>query len=116
MHVNHHAPRDVHTRARPRAAFVAWVQGFLWVFLVVLIFLTVYIKDVQRRRFIVFQNLNQNAALMKVQYSQWLLEESTLSNPMRVARLARKQGLALPRGRQWGSMTLYANQEVPDVA
>lgn len=48
----------------------------------------VYVKDYNRRTFIELQNLQQQTQALQVEWSQLLLEESTLTSQVRVEAMA----------------------------
>lgn len=89
-----------------------WVNIFFLCAAVCSAFVIVYNKDVQRRRFMHYQSLQQQTIQMRVLYTQWLLEEGALSNPGRIARLARAQGMVLPQNKHWQTAALSTEEAV----
>ena len=60
-------------------------------------FAVVYVKDLNRRLFMGYQDLKQNYNELTVNYGKLLLEESALSTQARIQQIAElRQGMELP--------------------
>jgi cell division protein FtsL len=60
-------------------------------------FAVVYVKDLNRRLFMEYQDLKQNYNELTVNYGKLLLEESALSAQARIQQIAElRQGMELP--------------------
>lgn len=67
---------------------LSFLTPFVLVAVIVSAFFVVYIKDVNRRLFIDYQEQQQLAQKLRVEYNQLLLEQSTWSTQDRIQKLA----------------------------